>query len=134
MGLGAAQTAEDQPPFLIEHLSTCDICRRAASLEAPSSAAVQSLGPRTLTARTSATAREGLKKWTEVVAALIVLRSFDARKQNFGKAKLGKIAHSHGVELAYQVVAFMLNDSGVKTFGNAIYWPSIRVESAVANA
>lgn len=47
--------------------------------------------------------------------ALFILGSTDTGEEHFGIAKLSKIAHTHGIQLANQMIAFVLHYAGVKS-------------------
>lgn len=64
--------------------------------------------------------------------ASIVCVVIQAREQHLGAPKPREITHAHGVELADEVIALMLNDTGVKAFGFAFDGPALEIETLVS--
>src|ERR1035437_8380628 len=67
------------------------------------------------------------QRWREQVVLQL-------RKKNAGKSKFSEVAHTHGVQLANQVVALMLHHAGVEALHRALERITVLIKTVVANA
>ena len=55
-------------------------------------------------------------------------------KQHFGESEVAHVAHSHRIQDAVQVIAFVLHDAGMETRRLACDRPPLRIEAFIAHA